>query len=224
VKRRTALLLIALAGMAGCSTSGAAGPSTSPSRSAAPDYRWPALDPAIASGFCFTLVRGRTPVEVIERLGGTELERVEWLRLVSGGDGERAGADRFFIGVARVGDWSLIVEDNGSLGVTQEVVSRLSTDGTVLVYRSAGTGRGRLLVLRDEDLVLDYDFRTPNEAGGSRSAEFQPALRAAGLVGDTTVTDPTAAALGFLAGQTGVHLTRELLAERTYLLVTVPKT
>lgn len=223
MKRRSTLLL-ALAGLAGCSAPGTAVPRPSTPSSAVPNYHWPALEPALSSGFCFTLVRGLTPAQVAERLGGTELERVEWLRLVGGGDGERAGAGRFFIGVARVGDWSLIVEDNGALGVTQKAVSPLSLDGTVMVYRADSTGRGRLLVLRDEELVLDYDSEAPSRTGDARFAEFQPALQAAGLVGDATVTDPTASALEFLAEQTGVQLTRELLAERTYLLVTVPKT
>ena len=219
MKRRSTLLLVALAGLAGCSAPGAAVPAISASRTGVPDYGWPARDLSLASGFCFTLVRGLTPVQVAERLGGTELERVEWLRLVGGGDGERAGADRYFIGVARVGDWSLIVEDNGALGVTQRLVRPLSAGGSVLAYRNDAQGRERLLVLRDEEVVLDYD----SGASGPIPAEWEPELRVAGLVGDTTVTQPTVPALTFLAGQTGVQLTRELLTERTYLLVTVPK-
>ncbi|MEU4422909.1 DUF6461 domain-containing protein [Actinoplanes sp. NPDC024001] len=223
MNRRSTLLLFALAGLAGCSAPGAAVPPASPSPGAAPDFGWPSRDPALSSGFCFTLVHGLAPAQVIEQLGGTELERVEWLRLVGGGDGEQGRTDRFFVGVARIGEYSLIVEDNGALGVTQSLVSPLSEGGVVAGYRSDAAGRGRLLVLRDEDLVLDYDSAVPTRLGGSRPAEFQAALRAVGLVGDTTVTDPTRAALAFLSEQTGVPLTRDLLAERTYLLVTVPK-
>ncbi|WP_328464027.1 DUF6461 domain-containing protein [Actinoplanes sp. NBC_00393] len=228
MNRRSTLLLVALAGLAGCSAPGVAVSAASPSSSVAPDFGWVERDPALASGFCFTLVQGLTPVEVAERLGGTELERVEWVRLVSGGDGEQAGTDRYFIGVARIGDWSLIVEDNGALGVAQKVISPLSAGRTVLVYRSDAAGRGRLLALRDEELALDYDSGAPGTTTGTGLAEFQPALRAVGLVGDATVTsavtEPTVPALEFLAEQTGVPLTRAQLTERTYLLVTVPKT
>lgn len=195
-------------------------PSTSP---AAGDYRWPLDETGLASGFCFTLVQGLKPREVLEVLGGEELERIEWLRLVAAGDGERAGAARYFIGVARVGDWSVIVEDNGSLGVTQGLVSPLSADSRVLSYRGDAEGAGRLLVLRDGELELDFDSREPDRWGGMRPGDHMAAMRSAGLVGGTTVTQPTGPALAFLAEQTGVALTRELLTGLTYLLVTVPK-
>lgn len=221
VNRRNALLLLTVAGLAGCSAPSAAVPV--PGNPAAVDHLWPLREPGLASGFCFTLVRGLKPHQVIERLGGEELERIEWLRLVAAGDGERAGAGRYFVGVARVGDWSLIVEDNGSLGVTQRLVSPLSDGGRVLAYRSDAEGAGRLLVLRDGDLELDFDSRTPDRWGGMHPGAYMSAMRSAGLVGGTTVTQPTGPALAFLAEQTGVELTRELLTEMTYLLVIVPE-
>ncbi|MEV6303728.1 DUF6461 domain-containing protein [Actinoplanes sp. NPDC051861] len=222
MRRRSALTLFALAGLAGCSEPGAAVPVPSSEPSTA-DYQWPRWESGLGAGFCFTLVEDLTPAEVVERLGGEELERVEWLRLVAAGDGEQAGADRYFLGVARIDDWSVIVEDNGSLGVTQRLVSPLSRDGRVLAYRGDAEGAGRLLVLRNGDLELDFDSRQPDRWGGLRPGDYMPAMRAAGLLGGSTVTHPTGPALAFLAGQTGVSLTRELLAERTYLLVTVPK-
>jgi hypothetical protein len=219
VNRRSAfLLLTAVAGLAACSKPTKAVPTPG----ASPDFSWPAGDPALASGFCFTLVNGLTPAQVIERLNGTELERIDWAQMVAAGDGERARADRCFIGVARIDDWSLIVEDNGSLGVTQRLVRPLSEEGLVMAYRGDAEGAGRLLVLRDGDLELDFDSRRPEKWGGSRPGAYMPAMRSAGLAGGTAVTHPTGPALAFLAGQTGVALTRELLAERTYLLVTVP--
>ena len=239
MKRRSTLLLATLAGLAACSAPDpaepAAGRSTEPVDGpvSAPGDRtqagtgtlddWPDRDPGLGSGYCFTLVQGLDSAQVIERLGGRELERVGWDLVVGPGDGERAGAGRFFAGVARVGDWALIVEDNGSLGVTRAVAGPLSEGRTVLAYRGNGAGRGRLMVFEDAQLVLDFDSAAPDRSGGSRPGDFVPAMRSAGLIGGPDVTDHTAPALRFLAQQTGVALTSDLVKERTYLLVTVPK-
>ncbi|GLY07309.1 DUF6461 domain-containing protein [Actinoplanes sp. NBRC 101535] len=223
MKRRAVLLLLAATGLASCADPEPAEPRTGVS-SAAADYLWPVHSRELGQGFCFTLVQGLTPVEVVARLGGTELERVEWQRLVGPGDGERGDTGRFFLGVTRAGDdWSLIVEDNGALGVTESLVEPLSAGSTVLAYYSDAEEHGRLLALRDGDVVLDFDSGTPDRWGGSRPGDFVPAMRAAGLIGGTGVTGPTGPALAFLDGQTGVRLTHDFLAERTYLLVTVPK-
>lgn len=220
--RRRLVLLLTLASAAGCGSSGAAEilPSTGPS----PDLGWPARSADLTHGFCFTLVRDIEPYKLIERLGGQELQRVEWHRVIGPGDGEMGVRTRFFVGIARVGKWSLIVEDNGTLGVTRRIVEPLSADGgEVLAYRGGGGRPGQLMMFRDGDLVLDLDTSMPDEAGGSAAGEFRQDLGRAGLLGGTNVTDPTGPALAFLAARTGVALTAELLQERTYLLVTVPQ-
>jgi hypothetical protein len=224
VNRRAALLLLALTGLAGCSGSGPDDdPDVSASGAPAADLIWPLRDTDLAAGFGFTLVQDIKPAQVIQRLGGKELERVEWHQLVGPGDGEADDSRRYFVGLARLGDWTLIAEDAGDLGVTPSIVRPLSAGRSVLAFHRAADGRGRLLVLEDEEILLDFDSETPERWGGSRPGDFVPAMGAAGLLGGTNVTEPTGPALAFLAAQTGVALTRELLAERTYLLVTVPK-
>ncbi|MEU4692066.1 DUF6461 domain-containing protein [Actinoplanes sp. NPDC023714] len=223
MKRRSALLLLALTGLAGCAGAGADEPDVSASAVPAADLIWPLRDAGLDAGFCFTLVEKLKPNQVIERLGGRELERVEWHQLVGPGDGEADASKRYFAGLARIGDWTLIVEDAGELGVTEEIVRPLSEGRAVLAYRSDATGRGHLLVLEDEQVLLDFDSETPERWGGSRPGDFVPAMRAAGLLEGTDVTEPTGPALAFLAARTGVALTREQLTERTYVLVTVPK-
>ncbi|MEU4557291.1 DUF6461 domain-containing protein [Actinoplanes sp. NPDC023936] len=223
MKRRSALLLLTLTGLAGCADAKAVVPDSSASAMPSADLRWPLRDPDLAAGFCFTLVQNLTPKQVIDRLGGRELERVKWEQLVGPGDGEAGTTQRYFVGLARIGDWTLIAEDAGDLGVTRDIVRPLSEGRRVLAYRGDATGRGRLLVLDDREVLLDFDSGTPERWGGSQPGDFVPAMRAAGLVGGTDVTDPTGPALAFLADRTGVTLTRDQLNERTYLLVTVPR-
>ncbi|GIE32102.1 hypothetical protein Ait01nite_051470 [Actinoplanes italicus] len=222
MKRRSVLLLLPLVSAAGCGSPGSAEPL--PSISAVPDLGWPARSADLTSGFCFTLVRGIKPYALIERLGGDELERVEWHRVIGPGDGEAGARSRFFIAIGRVEDWSVIVEDNGSLGVTQEIVEPLSADGgEVVAYRGGGGRSGRLMVFRDGDLALDLDTSAPDRPSGSSPDEFRSDLLAAGLSGSTATAEPTAAALTFLAARTGVVLTAEQVEKMTYLLVTVPQ-
>jgi hypothetical protein len=222
VKRRSVLLLLSLASVAGCSSPGSAEPL--PSTSAVPDFGWPARSADLTSGFCFTLVRGIKPYALIERLGGDELERVEWHRVIGPGDGEVGTRSRFFIAIGRVEDWSVIVEDNGTFGITREIVEPLSADGgEVVAYRGGGGRPGRLMVFRDGDLALDLDTSALDRPTGSSPDEFRSDLLAAGLSGSTATAEPTAAALSFLAARTGVALTAERVEKMTYLLVTVPQ-
>jgi hypothetical protein len=168
VKRRSVLLLLPLVSVAGCSSPGSAEPL--PSISAVPDFGWPARSADLTSGFCFTLVRGIKPYALIERLGGDELERVEWHRVIGPGDGEVGTRSRFFIAIGRVEDWSVIVEDNGTFGITREIVEPLSADGgEVVAYRGGGGRPGRLMVFRDGDLALDLDTSALDRPTGSRT-------------------------------------------------------
>jgi hypothetical protein len=222
VKRRSVLLLLSLASVAGCGSPGVAEPL--PSTSAAPDYGWPARSADLTSGFCFTLVRGIKPYDLIERLGGDELERIEWPRVIGPGDGEIGVRSRFFIAIARNEDWSIIVEDNGTLGVTPQIVQPLSAGGgEVFAYRGGGGRPGRLMAFRDGDLALDLDTSAPDRVTGGGVDEYRSDLLAAGLIGGTGPAEPTGPALGFLAARTGVELTEQLMQTNTYLLVTVPQ-
>jgi hypothetical protein len=224
VKRRSVLLLLSLASVAGCGSPGSAEPLPSSSGAGVPDFGWPDRNADLTSGFCFTLVRGIKPYALIERLGGDELERVEWHRVIGPGDGEAGLRNRFFIAIGRAEEWSVIVEDNGTMGVTPRIVEPLSADGgEVISYRGGGGRPGRLMVFRDGDLALDLDTSALDRPTGASPGEFRAELLAAGLAGSTAVAQPTAAALSFLAARTGVELTAERVEKMTYLLVAVPQ-
>jgi hypothetical protein len=194
------------------------------------DYRWFTADTDLTKGFCFTWVQNLGPRQVIERLNATELERVGWRQLVGSGDGQLPGADRFFFGVARVADWSLIVEDAGALGATDALARSLSA-GTRLVshYRDAG-GRGRFLLLADRTTELDFDPIEPSRRAGRQAQELAPILEVAGFTGVTGVAAGTGrpsavateAAFALTERVTGIAMTLELLTSRTYVLATVP--
>ncbi|MFC7647430.1 DUF6461 domain-containing protein [Streptosporangium lutulentum] len=89
--------------------------------------------PDLGGAYCFTYVRGLTPEKLVTRLG-VRVEDCSHMTLdeltstaYSGYDGES-----MFFGVTAVGDWVLIVEVLGGLGVTEEIIVPLSA-GTRLV-------------------------------------------------------------------------------------------
>jgi hypothetical protein len=175
-------------------------------------------------GFSFVWVKGLTTQEVLNRLGGKELERVFWHQLVGPGDGQRGPADRRYFGVSRIDGWVLVVEDNGTLGISDEVLGPLSAKTTVVAHYRGADGHGRLLMLTDGGVDLQFDPLDSARRTGGRAAELSPVITS---VGFTDASDPiscTAAAFALTERLTGIAMTRELLEEKTYLLSTAPRT
>jgi hypothetical protein len=225
VRRRSLVLLLSAGTLAACSPrrSGTPAAADTPRAAVADDYWWFALEPDLGRGFCFTWVKGLTPQEVLKRLHGRELERVTWQQLVGSGDGQTGPASSYFIGVARVEGWSLIVEDAGDLGVTDHLVRPLSAGTTVVAHRRGPDGHGRFLLLQDTAIELDFDPLAPAKVSGARSAELAPMISS---VGFGTAGDPrqnTAAAFALSERLTGTEMTRDLLHSHTYLLTSVPR-
>jgi len=220
------MLLLAGGLLAGCSKRRPAVAATAPAvprNAVADDYWWFAIDPDLTKGFCITWVQGMTPADVLKRLGGKELERVGWQQLVGSGDGQQGPAYEYFIGVARIGEWSLIVEDNGDLGVTDRLVDRLSVGTTVVAHRHKPDGHGRFLVLRDAVVELDFDPAAYTVRGGTRATELAPTIAAAGFGARRDPRQPLLAGLALAERLTGIPMSKDLLDTHTYLLSTVPR-
>jgi len=217
VRRRSFVLFAAAAGaLAACDSRRTAGQAiaATASKATADDYRWFSPTPEFGQGYCFTWVRDVVPQQVIERLGGTELERISWEQLVDAGDGEQGTASRYFIGISRIDGWSLIVEDNGDLGVTDELVRPLSAGTTVVANHRRPDGHGRFLLIEDEQVRLDFDPLAP--------ATITAEMTAAGFVPGIDADTSMAAAFALAERLTGEQLSKILLISRTYLLTSVP--
>jgi hypothetical protein len=225
VLRRSLVLLLAAGPLAACGPRGIeAAAAATPRAAVAGDYEWFVQDRDLANGFCFTWVRGLSTRQVLTRLHAKDLERVYWEQLVGSGDGQRAPADRYFFGVARIDNWVLIVEDRGDLGTTDRLMIPLSRGTTLVSHYNAGDGHGRFLLLGDGRVELDFDPLT--EAGprtGSRIVELAPVIAAAGLGVTAGPAQHVAAALALTERITGISMTLELLREKTYLLTTLTR-
>lgn len=138
------------------------------------------------------MVRGLRPVEVVRAIGGVSHEMVFWRQLVGPGDGEEDGA-RYFLGLANLGSWTLVLEDGaGGLGMDTGIAGPLSEGTEVVAYRGDAAGLGSRRSYRDGRL-------------------------------ETDVMDHTETAITYIEGQARIKLTGTLLEQKRYLLVTVPK-
>lgn len=198
----------------------------------AEDYAWFAGVDDLAEGFCFTWVRGLTPQQVIKASEGKELERIGWEQLVGSGDGQAAGADRFFYGVAHVGEWALLVEDNGTFGTTDSEARSLSRGTTLVSFSWKAAGRGRVLVIEDGSYRLDFNPLAADKLSGWGAAELAPVVDAAGFGSARRLRGGdqreyrrycVSAAFAFVERVTGIAMTEELLQKLTYLLTSVPR-
>ena len=225
MRRRSLALLLTAGALGACSPhrSGTPAAAATPRAAVADDYWWFALEPDLDKGFCFTWVKELTPPEVLKRLGGKELERVNWQQLVGSGDGESGPNDRYFIGVARVEGWSLIVEDNGDLGVTEQLVRPLSYGTTVVAHHHGADGHGRFLLLQNTTIELDFDPLAPARLTGRLAAELAPTVASAGFGRKDRPERSVEAAMALTERFTGTEMTRDLLYSHTYVLATVPK-
>lgn len=225
--RRSLFWLLATATVGGCGRPDPARPAPSPSQgpsrpAVAEAYRWLVEGDEFAKGFSFVWVQALTTRQALARIGGKELERVFWRQLVGPGDGQRVATDQRFFGMARVGGWVLIVEDNGSLAISDALLGRLSAKTTVVAHYRGADLHGRLSVLTDGVVGLRFDPQKDTDRTGPRAAELAGVLASAGVGESTDVATRTAAAFAVTERLTGIAMTRELLEEKTYLLGTAP--
>ncbi|GIH69846.1 DUF6461 domain-containing protein [Sphaerimonospora thailandensis] len=123
------------------------------------DYSWLSRErfPELADVYCFTYVRGLTPEELVTRLG----VRLEGCSRMTLDELIRYSYSSFYeeqaFGAVSVGDWVLIVETNGGLGVTEEIILPLS-EGTRLVSHFYLEVKGMDYFYWIEDGKIRFEF------------------------------------------------------------------
>ncbi|WP_043621541.1 DUF6461 domain-containing protein [Nonomuraea candida] len=173
----------------------------------------------LRAAYCFTLVRGLTPEQVLTRVGARAgdfpLMGLKELIRMGFSDLDRPGS-RYghFFGVVTVGDWAFIVEPNGFMGVLPEIAGRLSA-GTRLVSHSlnADGTMEDFLFMEDGQERLSLEPDCPDLVAYTRWAEeLDEITRQVGFDSERTSESLFAMAEHL----TGVRVTPDLLEHSIY--------
>jgi hypothetical protein len=209
----------------------AASPSAAVRTPTAADYAWIEHNDQLTPGFCLTWVAGLSPHQVIQRLGGKLLHH-DNQPPTAGMKAVTAAKGQAVIGVLQLPNWSLIVEGDGRLGVTQERLTALSKETTIISSRRDAEYVGRFLLVQDTAVTVDFDPWQPTVRRGQEPDALFEAMQKAGFTmppgaGDQGGEDDvdsqgTEAAFALTETLTNIPLTADHLRSATSILATFP--
>ena len=120
--------------------------------------------------------------------------------------------DHALVGVADLGQWSLLIESNGFVATRPERKKALSRGTTTVTLYAGINSSSEYSVTVDGEEQLSFDWMFPAGHRGSRSDAFVEGMLAAGLVfEEDDDSENEEAALAFVENLTGVRLTVGLL-------------
>lgn len=209
------------------------------------DYAWIRTSPlfrhALESGYTLTLIRGRTPHEVLRAMEAEQRGTGEGTAgLIEAGDVHRGEMDHdywddsYVAGAFSVpgehGDWTLVLGFDGGLGIAGACMETLSKGGRVVAHSTNG-GKPIHLFHWFEDGELRTTFESAWSREGDAPEELVPLLREVGFpltpAGEHDESAPDvdgkAAVLALAERLTGIRVTESLLQDATYELGLVPE-
>ncbi|MGW7453115.1 DUF6461 domain-containing protein [Streptomyces sp. NPDC054787] len=192
------------------------------------DYAWFEDDfPDLAEAYCFTLVRGLSPAELVSRLAGRPEVPLQGIAAVV--DAAFAQYDledgaRQMVAMTTVGAWTLMIEPNGYIGVTEDRVLPASSGASWVSHFVNINAVGTFLWAEDQVLRLCFDPLFPEERWGTAPDEVLDDMVRIGFPledesPETDLSSPVAFALA--EHLTGVAITPALLQDTTFTCATV---
>jgi hypothetical protein len=140
--------------------------------------------PALAEAYCLTLVRGVSPDTLLTGLGAQAAEPVigvEELTEAGYDAWDEYDSDLLLVGVTALGDWTLMVEANGYVGVTAGLIGPLSAGTTVVSHFRNINAVDHFNWWEDGELRLDFEPLFPAQRSGSTPDALLDAMRGAGF-------------------------------------------
>ncbi|MGW2446565.1 DUF6461 domain-containing protein [Streptomyces sp. NPDC001675] len=207
------------------------------------DYAWIRTSPLfrhmMRSGYTLTLIRGRSPQEVLRAMEAEPRGTGEGTAgLINADDAHRGDVDHdywddsyvagAFEAPGESGDWTVVLGFDGGLGLP--CAETLSVGGRVVAHSSNG-GKPIHLFHWFEDGELRTTFEGPSARDGSSPDELIALLRQVGFPltpegehdENAPGVDGKAAVLALTERLTGVRVTESLLQDATYELGLVPE-
>jgi hypothetical protein len=188
----------------------------------ATDYAW--LEERYADlteAYCITLVRGLTPAELLQRLGAEPEVRVTGVEGLCEPSYGISDPYRLFVGATSVDDWSLMVEFNGYLGVTDEAMLPVSRGRRVVSHFRNVNAVDHFCWYEDGEVRLHFEPLFAYHRDGTHPDELLTEMREAGFDlsedDDRDYDNHTEAAFALAHRITGIRLTPELFASAEFI-------
>ncbi|GGP87782.1 DUF6461 domain-containing protein [Streptomyces melanogenes] len=192
----------------------------------AADYVW--LNerfPDLAEAYCFTLVHNLAPLDVLARLEGhSEPSRsgVEAIVAAAFDLLDRSDHTRQFIAMTTVGEWTLMIEPVGYLGVTEERALPASAGTRWVSHFVNINGHDSFLWAQDTTQRLTFEPAIPDRRRGTTPDDLLPVMHHCGFQfwGETSDTEEhlaAEAAFALAEHLSGVRITPELLQDTTFI-------
>jgi hypothetical protein len=196
--------------------------------STAADYAWLEEQyPHLLEAYCVTLVRGLSPDALLKALGAEPGERLTGVAELNGPAYDEWESDELFVGITSVGDWSLMVEYNGFLGVGIETMLPVSRGRTVVSHYRNINAVDHFYWHEDGVTRLHFEPLFPHHRDGSHPDELLADIRESGFdlstEDDRSFDGHTEAAFALAERITGVRLTPELFASAEFVCGRVPE-
>ncbi|MEV0179011.1 DUF6461 domain-containing protein [Streptomyces sp. NPDC050625] len=179
--------------------------------------------PGLAEAYCFTLVHSVPPSEVLHRLQGREgPPRTGAEQIVEAAfDLLESDDTRQLIAMASIGDWTLLIEPNGYLGVTEEKALPASAGTSWISHFVNINGVDSFLWADDTTNRLAFEPGFPDSRWGTSPDEPLKAMHDIGFqsweeTSDTAEDLSAPAAFALAEHLSGVRITPELLQETTF--------
>jgi hypothetical protein len=186
----------------------------------AADYAW--LEEQyedLLEAYCVTLVRGLTPEQLLRQLGAEPRGRITGVDGLHEPSFDVSGHDRLFVGATALADWSLMVEVNGYLGVTDEAMLPVSRGRRVVSHFRNVNAVDHFCWFEDGEVRLHFEPLFPYHRDGTRPDELLTEMQESGFSldeGDQDFEDHTEAAFALAHRLTGIRLTPELFASAEF--------
>ncbi len=197
----------------------------------ATDYAW--LEDGyelLMEAYCLTLVRGLTPAELLRELGAEGGQRITGVDALGEPSYEVHTPFQLFVGATAIRDWTLMVECNGYLGVTDEAMLPLSRGRRIVSHFLNVNAVDRFCWYEDGDLRLHFEPLFADTRYGSHPDELVAEMRESGF--DLSERDEdddndyyaslTGASFALAHRLTGIRLTPELFAGAEFLCGVAP--
>jgi hypothetical protein len=188
----------------------------------AADYLWFEEDfPDLAEAYCFTLVHELNPSEILRRLDGRPEPALTGTTAAfeAAFDLSRSDPTRQLIAMTSIGPWTLMIEPNGYLGVTEESALPASAGTKWVSHFTNVNAQDSFLWAEDTIMRLFFEPMFPDERWGTAPDEHLDLMHRIGFHfgEEEPETDLSPQAAFALAEHlTGVALTPELLHETTF--------